>query len=246
MSPDFLHLEDDMQGLIDISTIRNNLGEIHSGEKVLDVLRDFYVNLYQCQDEKTEEEINIFLQGIDFPKLWNPVLKDRITVDKIIKAIMKLKPGKSPGSDGLTAAFYCRFAHKLGLLLAASLNKAMEIGTLSDMQKLAISILLYKKGDALETGNYRPISLTNLDYKILVYVLVIRLESYLPQIIHPNQTAYMKKRFIGANIRKVQDAIDMAAQTDSDCVVLFLDFKKAFDSVSHRFLWILMYQMGFP
>ena len=124
--------------------------------------------------------------------------------------------------------------------MAALLNKALETGTLSDTQKLAIIILLYKKGDALETGNYWLISLTNLDYKILAYVLVARLETYLPQITHLNQTAYMKKRFIGTNIRKVQDAIDMATKEDSDCVVLFLDFKKAFDSVSDNFLWILM------
>ncbi len=126
------------------------------------------------------------MQGIDFPKLQNPVINDKITEQEIIKAIMKLKPGKSPGSDGLTAVFYHRFAHELALLLAASLNKAMETRTLSDTQKLAIIILLYKKGDALETGNYRLISLTNLDYKILAYVLVLRLESYLPQIIHPS------------------------------------------------------------
>ena len=77
--------------------------------------------------------------------------------------------------------------------MAALLNKALETGTLSDTQKLAIIILLYKKGDALETGNYLLISLMNLGYKILAYILVARLESYLPQIVHPNQTAYIKK-----------------------------------------------------
>ena len=127
----------------------------------------------------------------------------------------------------------------------ALLNKALETGTLSDTQKLAIIILLYKKGDALKTGNYWPISLMNLDYKILVYILMARLETCLSQIIHPNQIAYMKKRFIGTNIRKVQDTISMATKEGSDCVVLFLDFKKAFDSVSHNFLWILIQQMGF-
>ena len=176
------------------------------------------------------------MRDIDFPKLHNPIITEEITEGDIVKAITKLKPGKSPGSDGITAAFY----HEIAPLLVASLNKALETGTLSDTEKLAIIILLYKKEDALETGNYQLISLMNLDYKILAYILVARLEAYLPQIIYLNQTAYMKKRFIGTNIRKVQDAIDMATKEDSDCVVLFLDFKKAFDSVLHNFLWILM------
>ncbi len=105
---------------------------------------------------------------------------------------------------------------------------------------------MFKKGDKQEASNYRPISLTNVDYKILAYVLTARIELCLDTIIHPSQTAYMQGHFIGTNIKKVQDAIDYNIQYNKDWVFVFLDFQKAFDSVSHIFLFSLLYSMGFP
>ncbi len=56
------------------------------------------------------------------------------------------------------------------------------------------------------------------------------------EVIHPSQTAYMQGQFLGTNIRKVQDAIKWAESQNINSVILFLDFQKAFDSVSHIFL----------
>ncbi len=86
----------------------------------------------------------------------------------------------------------------------------------------------------------------NTDYKILAYILTTRLDEHLASIIHSNQTAYMSKHFIGLNIRSVQDFIDHVENNNLDHSVLFLDFKKAFDSISHHFLFQLLIRMGFP
>ena len=94
-------------------------------------------------------------------------------------------------------------------------------------------------------SNYRLISLTNCDYKILAYVLVGHIECILPHVIHPKQTAYMKGQFIGTNIRYVQDIIDESVCSGNNTIVLFLDFCKAFDSVNHLFLMLLLIHMGF-
>ncbi len=56
--------------------------------------------------------------------------------------------------------------------------------------------------------------------------------------------AYMKKRFIGTNIRSVQDVITNAPHTG--IVILFLDFRKAFDSMNHLFLFTLLTHIGLP
>ena len=104
--------------------------------------------------------------------------------------------------------------------------------------------MIFKKGDSQLVTNYRPISLTNCDYKILAYILVGRLEDFLPSIIHSNQTAYMKNWFIRTNIWSVQDVISDSVNTG--VVVLFLDFCKAFDTVNHTFLLLLLTHMGFP
>ena len=105
---------------------------------------------------------------------------------------------------------------------------------MSATQRLVIIVLLFKKGDKQEAGNYRPISLTNINYKILAYVLTARIELFLDTIIYPSQTAYMQGCFIGTNIRKVQDAIDYSIQNNKKWVFVFLTFEKPL-IVSHTF-----------
>ncbi len=57
----------------------------------------------------------------------------------------------------------------------------------------------------------------------------------------------MKGKFIGTNVRKVQDAMYcIASNPEYNSIVLFLDFCKAFDSVSHDFMMKLMAKMGYP
>ncbi len=90
--------------------------------------------------------------------------------------------------------FYKYFLEDFSDILSLVFNVIFEVEELSLSQKLAIIILIIKKGDTQQVANYRPISLTNCNYKILAYILVGRLEEFLPSLIHSNQTAYMNNR----------------------------------------------------
>lgn len=96
--------------------------------------------------------------------------------------------------------------------------------------------LIYKKGNEQNLENWRPISLLNIDYKIAAYVLATRLKPLMENIIHTDQNAYIKNRFIGYNIRQIQDIIDYAEQFNIDACILFLDFSKAFDTIEWSFM----------
>ena len=100
---------------------------------------------------------------------------------------------------------------------------------------------MFKKGDRTELKNYRPISLSNVDYKILAFALSNRLHKILDTIISPEQTAYVRKRFIGENIRQLQDIIEY----NLPGLVVFLDFEKAFDSLEWNFLFRTLEKFGF-
>ncbi len=144
-----------------------------------------------------------------------------ITDKEVEDAIGWLQTNKSPGSDGLTAEFYKHFCEEITPILTHTFNKIFESRQLSPSQKLAYIILLFKKGDARYLTNYRPISLTNADYKILAYILTSRLDTHLSDIITVNQTAYMKGHIISCNIRSIQDTMDHFAKNNLSHLILF-------------------------
>ena len=93
--------------------------------------------------------------------------------------------------------------------------------------------------------NYRPISITNIDYKILALALADRIQQVLPDIVSADQTAYVKGRNITQNIQIVQDAIEYTKQKKMQKILLFLDFEKAFDSAEHNFIFKTLGKFNF-
>ncbi len=82
----------------------------------------------------------------------------------------------------------------------------MQKGVLSIEQKRKIITLMPKKGKTrLHLKNWRPISLLNTDHKIIAKLLAKRLQAVLPSIINDDQSGYLKGRFIGKNIRLLED-----------------------------------------
>ncbi len=123
-------------------------------EKVLEALHNFYQDLYGVNDTCSESQIKAFLENLNVPHIDTSVDGSWITAEEVANAISKLKTSKAPGSDGITAEFYKAFSVELSPLLSRVFNAAKEKGQLSFSQTLAIIILLYKKGDPLDSGNY--------------------------------------------------------------------------------------------
>ena len=104
-----------------------------------------------------------------------------------------------------------------------------------------------KKSKPTNNLNYlRPISLLNTDYKIATKVLARRLERVLPFIINPDQTWYIKGRYIGENIRLISDLIDDTKQKNISGIAIFLDFRKAFDSAEWDYTAKVLDVFKFP
>ena len=89
-----------------------------------------------------------------------------------------------------------------------------------------------KQGDKEQISNYKRISLTNVDYRLLAHTLAERLQNVINSIVGTDQYAYIKKnRFIGTNIRLVVDIIDYFNTMNNSGILMTVDFLKAFDSV---------------
>ena len=87
---------------------------------------------------------------------------------------------------------------------------------MSCSQKRAVITLIEKKEkNRTFLENWRPISLLNVDAKIMSKVIASRIKNALPSIIHYNQTGYGKDRYIGEAIRSIFDTMEF---TDTENV----------------------------
>ena len=98
------------------------------------------------------------------------------------------------------------------------------------MKRGIITLLPKKDKPTYVLNNLRPVTLLNVDYKIATKVIANRFAKVLPDIISPNQTRYVKNRYIGENVRLISDVIDYTKAKQTQGIALFLDFKGAFDS----------------
>jgi hypothetical protein len=107
---------------------------------------------------------------------------------------------------------------------------------MSISQRQSIITLLPKpEKDTKILKNWRPISLLNIDFKLMTKCLAFRLKKVLPNIIHSDETGFMRGRYIGDNIRNILEIIE-TVEEDLSCIILSVDFEKAFDSLSWKFL----------
>ena len=81
-----------------------------------------------------------------------------------------------------------------------------------------------------------PVTLLNVDYKILARCIAKRIEPFLPKLIHSDQTGFMKDRFIGQNVRLLSDLMEYTDVKKISAKFLFIDFEKAFDSIEWNFI----------
>ena len=233
----------------EIDSIKKNGRCIMNQEKILQEIFNYYEVLYSKDTIDIDKtELNNYLGSIQLPVLTEEealLCEGMLNEKECRDAIFSMKNNKSPGSDGLSVEFYKCFWNEIKYLVMDSLNYGYIHHELSESQKLSIITLLYKKGDKQCLDNWRPISLLNTDYKILTKVLCKRLKQVIDELISSDQTGYLKQRSAMQNLRLVQDIIEYCESCDFPGILLFLDFKKAFDSISHEFLFQLLDKLHF-
>ena len=171
-------------------------------------------------------------------KLDAPVTQEEVRV-----AIFQMQTGKSPGLDGIPIEFYQEYWEQIKNLYMGFINKARN-ETFSKGKNTSVIKIIYKKtGEIYLLTNYRPISLINVDIKILTKALANRLKYILPSIIHVSQTAVFGRK-IDQTIHTIRDLIDIANKEDEQAAFIFLDQEKAFDRVNHDFLYKTMRAFG--
>ena len=161
-------------------------------------------------------------------------------------SLYSMENGSSPGPDGFTAAFYKVFWDELKELISQLVGEMLENNMMPEQIKCSITTLIPKKGkDKQWVKNLRPISLLNVIYKIITKALAIRLSNVIQPLINEDQTGFLKGRFIGENVRMIIDILNETKEHNIPGLLLFCDIQQAYDTVSWKYLKIVLERFGF-
>jgi len=163
---------------------------------------------------------------------------------EVKQALRTAKPGRAPGLDGIPVELYRRFKDTFIPLLARLFTSIATLGDLPAGFHDGLITIVYKRGERSDPANYRPITLLNTDYRLYAKVLALRLNPCLSAVIDPEQTAFVPGREIGENILTLQCLPHLLRRQGRWAVVVFCDFRKAYDTVDRGFLFTIMHELG--
>ena len=256
----FLSLEKSRQENNNINSLKTKNGTVTMDENIIEEQVRFYTDLYSSKAQPTNK-VKEYINAINFPNKLsnqdNELISNEISFEECDTVVSKMKKNISPGSDGLTSNFYKEFWPDIKKYVVESINESYNIRTLPPSFRKIIMTLLYKKNERDLLKNYRPISLSNTDYKILAFVLANRLQLVISKLISPHQTAYINGRYIGNSCRLLLDIFEYFEDNknnnndnnnnnnNNNGAILCLDFTKAFDSIEWNFMFETLRKFNF-
>ena len=172
----------------------------------------------------------------DINKIVNP-----FTMEELEAAFKQMKDLKAPGMNGMPALPFKLLPKQGHKNLLAKFNELLETGMIPEEWKQGEIITLFKKGDILEIGNRRPITLLQTEYKILSKLITNRLNLLMPSLIHEDQVGFIPERIIFDNVLVAHEVLQREEK-----YAISVDFEKAYDSISHDAIYMVLQHLKFP
>ena len=212
-----------------------------SNEEIENEIVNFYKTLYENYDSShlvVDSDQTFFneVQSVSGPNAAEIVKP--ITLEDLTKTLLTCRDS-SPGPDGIPYSFLGALWSTMGPLICEAWNHSLRTGKLCPSHKTSYLRLIPKAGkDIKKLTNWRPITLSNCDHKLITKTYSIRISSKVEEVIKARQTAYLKGRLINDNIRSIAMTLHLSNLREEtiDGLLVSLDAKKAFDSVEHSYI----------
>ena len=203
-------------------------------------MRDYYKQL-QANKMDNLEEMDKFIEKHNLLRLNQEEIeniKRPITSTEIESVIKNLPTNKSPGTDGFTGKFCPTFREELTPILLKLFQNIAQGGTLpNSFYEASITLIPKPDEDVTKKENYRPISLMNIDAKILNKVLVNKIQQHIKRLIHHDQVGFILGMQGFFNICKSINVMNyMNKLKQKNHMIISIDAEKASNKIQHRFM----------
>ena len=214
---------------------------------MVEVAVSYFEKLYTASHPNRIQEVIDTME----PKVsveMNQNLIKQFIKEEVEVALKQMHPTKSLGSDGMSAVLYQKFWDIVGNDVVNMVLKVLNFDmSMADINKTYIT-LVPKNNNPFRMIEFRPISLSNVIYKLIAKVLANHLKLILPQIIMNNQSAFIAGRLITNNVLiafKMMHYLEHKKE-GKDCYMAFkFDMSKAYDTVEWGFIEQVMRKLGF-
>ncbi|CAM8943986.1 unnamed protein product [Rhodiola kirilowii] len=226
-----------------ISSLRVGDSWIEDPDLIKEAAREYFSGIFKSADvcQWSLGEMNFDCLS----DIQRGSLERMITVEEIREALKDCDGNKAPGPDGFNINFYKKFWLIVGDEVVGFVKEFFKNGRLSKGVNKTFLVLIPKSVCPQRLDDFRPISLVNSTYKILAKCLAKRLCLVLPQIISPNQSAFISERSILDGIMITNELLHAVKRERRKALVIKLDFQKAYDTISWDYLRAVQVSMGF-
>ena len=196
-------------------------------QEAADTLGEYFQEMFTKEEDRPTDDTT------DIPDNQPIVKSTDFSTDAVLKQLLKLVEDKSAGPDCVHPMILKRCAAEIAKPLSIIFQSSFETGHVPADWKTANVVPIYKKGPKNDPANYRPVSLTSVPCKIMESIIKEKMTQFLEAqtVISQQQHGFVTGRSCLTNLLESLECWTKALDEGFGIDVLYLDYRKAFDSV---------------
>lgn len=166
--------------------------------------------------------------------------------EEVTRVIMSLKTDSAPGYDGVTTKFLKLCSNLIAPIISHLANLCFAQGVFPSALKKSLVTPVFKSGTKTDPNSYRPISVLTAISKIIEKLINTRLKNYLNKfdLLSKSQFGFRQGLSTEDAVLNLSQFVTREVDKGNKCAAVFLDLKKAFDTVSFPLLLLKLEHMG--